>query len=176
MGIDGYAAIIISVVAVSLTTLFTALGYWSFQKKRLEFEERRRMIENGITPPVPAAPPLTGWPGVRQQELQLKFAERRLLIEKGMPVHDACAKPPTRQEYLRRGIIWTCAGVGILIAYVVLALALPRSEVEDARTWCLGLGPLALLYGIGNLIYQRWVPDAPDAGARENVPAQEGSR
>ena len=62
---------------------------------------------------------LAGWPGVKQQELQLKYAERRLMIEKGLPVQDEAPKPPlVRLDYLRRGIVSCCLGLGLLLGYV----------------------------------------------------------
>jgi len=142
--------------------------YWDFRKKRLQFEERRVMIENGINPPPPAPPALSGWPGVKQQELQLKYAERRLMIEKGLTVHQEVVTPKlplTRRDYLRRGILSACVGAGLLLAYVLLRLQ-PVEGGAEARAWCLGLGPLALLFGIGNLIYHPFAPVAHESGSK----------
>ena len=147
---------------VCVTGLIAWAVYWDFRKKRLQFEERRVMIENGINPPPPAPAPLGGWPGVKQQELQLKYAERRLMIEKGLPVLEEVVKPslsPVRRDYLRRGILGVCIGAGLLLAYVLLRLQ-PVDGGAEARAWCLGLGPLALLFGIGNLIYHPFAPIA----------------
>ena len=155
-----------TIVALCGTALIAWAVYWDFRKKRLEFEERRVMIENGITPPLPAPSPLAGWPGVKQQELQLKYAERRLMIEKGLPVQEDVQQklPLTRRDYLRRGIQASCVGVGLLLAYLFLNLE-SVDGTADARAWCLGLGPILLLFGFGNLIYHRFAPVAhePDS-------------
>ena len=89
-------------------------------------------------------------PGVKQTEMQLKYAERRLMIEKGLPVHECVTKPKlplTRQDYLRRGMQMTRLGVGLLLAYGFLNLE-SVGGTADARAWCLGLGPVLLLFGI----------------------------
>ena len=168
-----------SLLAVTLTVCVTGLiawaVYWDFRKKRLQFEERRVMIENGLTPPPPAPPALAGWPGVKQQELQLKFAERRLMIEKGLPVHEDVVKPKlplTRHDYLRRGILAACVGAGLLLAYGFLNLE-TVGGTDDARAWCLGLGPLLLLFGIGNLIYYRFAPAAHEPGSKSEPGMQD---
>jgi len=146
-----------AMLVLCATALIAWAVYWDFRKKRLQFEERRVMIENGLNPPPPAPPALAGWPGVKQQELQLKYAERRLMIEKGLPVQEDVQQklPLTRRDYLRRGILASCVGVGLLLAYGLLSLE-SVDGTADARAWCLGLGPLALLIGIGNLIYSRF--------------------
>lgn len=126
------------------------------------------MIENGLNPPPPAPPHLGGWPGVKQQELQLKYAERRLMIEKGLPVEDCVVPrkvPLSRRDHLRRGILATCAGVGLLLASAFLTLE-AVDGTADARAWCLGLGPILLLFGVGHLIYQRFAPVAHEPGSK----------
>ena len=76
MQFDGSAMAIIVIVCITL--LFAWGNYWDYRKRRLEVDDRRRMIENGMRPPDPMTPSLAGWAGVKQQELQLKYAERRL--------------------------------------------------------------------------------------------------
>jgi hypothetical protein len=166
MDIDGF--VIALAVIVCVTLLFAWGGYWDYRKKRLEVEDRRRMIENGMVPPEPIPPALGGWPGVKQQELQLKYAERRLLLEKGMQPPDdrpAPRKPLTRRDYLMRGVVFACVGIGMLVAYMLLGLQ-PRVEgVGEARAWCLGLGPIVLLFGVGHLVYGRFAPADRNDGA-----------
>jgi hypothetical protein len=49
-----------TILTVCVTGLIAWAVYWDFRKKRLQFDERRVMIENGINPPPPAAPALSG--------------------------------------------------------------------------------------------------------------------
>lgn len=137
-------------------------SYWDYRKKQLQFEERRIAIENGMEPPPLPVPALAGWPGVKQQELQLQYQERRLMIEKGLPVPAALAKPMTRHDYLRRGIIAVSLGVAAAAAYGLLALE-PVDGGAEARAWAIGLTPFLLLFGIANLIYQRFAPEAAES-------------
>ena len=152
-----------SVIWTILLLAGAALIAWSFyldyRKKRLEFEERRIAIENGITPPPPAPRALAGWPGVKQREMDLQYAERRLMIEKGLPVPENTVKPKTRLDYLRSGLVLTSLGIGAAVAYFLLALE-PVGGTSEARAWCLGLAPLLVMLGVGNLVYQRFLPDA----------------
>ena len=151
------------VIVCATLFLFWLVGWLSFvelRKKQLMFADRRVAIENGMAPPPLPPKQLDGWPGVKQRELELNAEERRLRIEKGMPV-DAIAPPPkTRHDYLRRGIVATCLGAGLALAYVaLLAARLPVDGVSEAMAWCLGLAPIFLLFGVANLIYQRYMPD-----------------
>ena len=153
-------------IIVCLTVLFCWLAYWEYRKKRLQFEERRTAIENGMEPPPLPPPALGGWPGVKQQELQLKYAERRLRIEKGLDVPvDVESKPWTRRDYLRHGLVGASVGVGLALAYAGLALVNVEGSAE-AQAWAIGLAPLVFLYGVANLIYQRYVPETPLASDR----------
>ena len=129
------------IVIACATLLISWTVYWDYHKKRLQFEKRRVAIENGIEPPPPPVPQLAGWPGVKQVEMQLKYAERRLMIEKGLQLDECVPKPKpplTRQDYLRRGILMTCLGVGLLLGYVLLNYVRVDGRVE-AQAWCLGL-------------------------------------
>jgi hypothetical protein len=133
------------------------VAYVDLRKRQMMFEERRVAIENGMTPPPLPPKQLDGWPGVKQRELELAAEERRLRIEKGLPVNVAPPVPKSRLDYLRRGIVATCLGAGLAMAYVGLSLSQLRVD-SDALAWCLGLAPLFLLYGVAHLIYQRYVP------------------
>src|SRR5687767_3383483 len=74
-----FIAFLVSVLSGVVVALW--LIYWVYRAKLLEREERRMMIERGMTP---AAPVPVGWPGVRIREMELKAEERRLRIEKGL--------------------------------------------------------------------------------------------
>jgi len=138
------------------------LSYMDFRKKQLQFEERRTAIENGMAPPPLPPKQLDGWPGVKQREAELRAEERRLRIEKGLTVDDEPSTSKTRRDYLRRGLVATCLGAGLALAYVGLAVTrVPVDGVSDALAWAIGLAPLVLLYGVANLIYQRYVPEEP---------------
>lgn len=158
-----------------LCWLIAWITYFEWRKKQLQFEERRAAIEHGMAPPPPPPQTLSGWPGVRQHELELRFAERRLMIEKGMDVCGGAvgSKPPlTKEDYLRRGIMSACVGVGFLLAYGLLGMT-PVGGGAEARAWCLGLGPLLTFFGIGNLIYRRYMTEAPPQG-RQELPRSAG--
>jgi hypothetical protein len=158
MSVDN--SVIATIVILAGAALIGWAVYLDYCKKRLEFEERRIALENGITPPPPAPRALAGWPGVRQRELDLKYAERRLMIEKGLPVQEEVAKPKTRLDYLRNGLVLTALGIGAAVAYFLLGLEAVEGTSE-ARAWCLGMAPLLFMVGMGNLIYQRFLPDSP---------------
>jgi hypothetical protein len=152
-------------LAIVCATLFFGwlvgwLAWVGLRRKQLMFEERRVAIENGMTPPPLPPKQLDGWPGVKQRELELQAQERRLLIEKGLPVHRETPQPKTPSDYLRRGLVATCLGAGLALAYVGLSAARLHIDAE-ALAWCLGLAPIVFLYGVANLIYQRYAPDPP---------------
>jgi hypothetical protein len=165
-------SVVWTILSLCATGLIAWAVYWDFRKKRLQFDERRIMIESGITPPPAAPTPLAGWPGVKQQELQLKYAERRLMIEKGLPVQDEAPKSLVRLDYLRRGIVSCCVGLGLLLGYVLLNYVRVDGRLE-AQAWCLGLGPVALLFGIGNLIYQRFAPESHEPASINPEPGMQ---
>jgi hypothetical protein len=144
---------------VCATAFFCWLAYWDYRKKRLQFDERRIAIENGIEPPPFPRKQLDGWPGVKQREAELKAEERRLRIEKGLPVQDDVTSPKTRSDYMRRGLVGTALGAGLALAYAGLAVSRVDADgTRDALAWCIGLAPIVFLYGVANLIYQRYVP------------------
>jgi hypothetical protein len=149
---------------VFLCWLVGWLAYFDFRKKQLMFEERRAAIENGMTPPPLPPKQLDGWPGMKQREAELKAEERRLRIEKGLPVVDEQPELKTRSYYLRRGLVAACLGVGFVLAYWGLVFSKSSVDgVSEAQAWAIGLAPLFLLYGVANLIYQRYVPAASPA-------------
>jgi hypothetical protein len=81
------------------------LIYWDYRKRRLVYEERRLMIERGITPPATFSP-WGGWPAVKQHEQQLLYEERRLRIEKGLPVPPLPEPKPWKSD----DSVWALAG------------------------------------------------------------------
>ena len=150
-------------VIVCGTALVAWLAYWDYRKKRLQFDERRAAIENGMEPPPLPPKQLDGWPGVKQREVELRAQERRLRIEKGLPVEECLPAPKTRLDYLRRGLLAMGIGAGFALACVGLSV----SQVEfgsrnEAIAWCIGLAPIIFLYGVANLVYQRFAPPAGD--------------
>jgi hypothetical protein len=134
------AIAILLVVAAALVISWAV--YWDYRKKLLEREERRMMIEKGLTPP----PIFAGnWPQVKQHEQQLRYEERRLMIEKGMELPQT--QPLTRQDYLRRGILFFL-GIGLEAGYFVVEI--PDTEAQEF----LGVAGLAVgLLGLGYIIY-----------------------
>ncbi len=67
------------------------------------------------------------------------------------------------------------ASARLLLAYMLLGLQ-PVDGNAEARAWCLGLGPLALLFGIGNLIYQRFAPLAHEPDSKPEPGMQDDQR
>ena len=128
--------------------------YWIYRTKLLEREERRLMIERGVTLPTP---PPQGWPGVRARELELRHAEQRLRIEQGLdvPLEQPRTKGP--DDYLRRGLISLCLGLGLGIGF----LAIRSSGLEiyhDTEAWLAALAvasPVCTLFGAAHLAYYR---------------------
>jgi hypothetical protein len=153
-------------VIVCATVFFCWLAYWDYRKKRLQFDERRIALENGMEPPPLPPKPLDGWPGVKQREAELKAEERRLRIEKGLPVQEDAAVVKTKSDYMRRGLVAVCVGAGLGLAYVTLSVSnADAGGTREALAWCVGLAPIIFLYGVANLIYQRYAPEkAPPAG------------
>jgi len=151
--------IVIVCGTIFLCWLVGWLSFVELRKRQMMFTERRVAIENGMPPPPLPPKQLDGWPGVKQREMELAAEERRLRIEKGLP-DAAPPAPKSRQDYLRRGIVATCLGAGLGLAYVGLSVSqLKVDGLREALAWCLGLAPLFLLYGVAHLIFQRYVPD-----------------
>lgn len=75
----------------------------------------------------------------------------------------------------RLGVRIAGDGAGFLLAYMLLGLQ-PVDGGTEARAWCLGLGPLALLFGIGNLIYHPFAPVAHEPGSKPEPGMQDDQR
>ena len=147
-----------------LSILFLAGGlvvavwliYWAYRAKLLEREERRLMIERGLTPPAPAP---TGWPAVRAREQELKFEERRLRIEKGMEVLEDPPQPP--EATLRKGLILIGLALGLAGAYVIFNTSGINAS-DETRNWFLFFGvisPVLGLLGAALVVYYLLIPN-----------------
>jgi hypothetical protein len=138
--------------SLMVAALIAWLIYWDYRKRRLVYEERRLMIERGITPPATVSP-WGGWPAVKQHEQQLLYEERRLRIEKGLPVPPLPEPTPwTPDDYLRWGMVALSLGIGGIVATNTLAVS-RLHDAEYARAWAAGLGPLLTLLGLGLIVY-----------------------
>ena len=162
------------VLILGISALFIVLMwmiYWVYRAKVLQREERRLMIERGITPP---PPPPVGWPAVKVREQELQYEERRLLIEKGLTpeviesglrlgnaegtsfVDAFLPKRNPRQphDYLRNGLRALAVGLGLAGAYIVFNTS-GIDASDEARNWFLFFGilsPAVTLYGVANVV------------------------
>jgi len=162
-----FALWMMGIGAMAMVVIGMWLIYWVYKAKLLEREERRLMIERGITPPTPVP---MGWPGVKMRELELQAEERRLLIEKGLDAGPSSLtsdfpnvlaallpkrEQPAPEHYLYRGLKALAFGLGLAAAYVIFN----RSGInvsDEARNWFLFfavLSPFFVFYGIGSLVY-----------------------
>jgi hypothetical protein len=142
-------------VAVLLGALVCAwLIYWVYRAKLLQREERREMIERGMTPPQSTGWPM-GWPAVKAREQELVYEERRLRIEKGLPVADEPANVP--RDVLQQGLVSLALGLGLAGGYIVFKTS--GFEASDTtENWFLFFGvisPGVVFYGIANIIHYR---------------------
>jgi hypothetical protein len=157
--------------------------YWIYRMKVLEREERRLMIERGMTPP----PPLpNGWPAVRAREQELRYQERRLRIERGEDpgelntsnplIHLVQRKEPWRREgYLQRGLVALAVGVGVLAGSAVFrrsGISMPP-EAENWFLFFFVIGPVIALYGAANITFYGLTRNRPNDAAS---PSSQGSR
>ncbi|MGH9241062.1 MAG: DUF6249 domain-containing protein [Vicinamibacterales bacterium] len=125
-----------------LAALVVAWGiYWIYRAKLLQREERREMIERGMTPPPPQP---MGWPAVRAREQELKFEERRLRIEKGLEVLED--PPPPPGATLRKGLILIGFGLGLAGAYIIFNNS-GINHSDEARNWFLFFGVISPIIG-----------------------------
>jgi hypothetical protein len=148
------------------------LIYWVYRAKLLEREERRLMIERGVSPPAPA---VVGWPAMRAREAELRFQERRLLIEKGLNPGEANPDPfgglftrKRRPEHsLYRGLVMLALGLGLLAPYGILRWT--GAPVSDASTdfalFLAVMGPVVVLYAAANLLYYGLTKNRPSEAA-----------
>ena len=175
----------VAILGISGLCLVLIMGfYWLYrglsQAKVLEREERRLMIEKGISPPPPQA---AGWPAVRAREAELRFQERRLLIEKGMqPGAENVSNVLTEllskeseeapERYLRRGLKTFALGLGLAAAYVVFRTS-GIDASDETRNWFLFFGvisaPIAF-FGVANLIYYRATKDKARGATATTAP------
>jgi hypothetical protein len=121
--------------------------YWDYRKKQLMYQERRLMIEQGITPP-PLHEPDSNTPiAAMSLKHKLDHEERRLMIEKGiMPPQK---KPRVWQDYLRVGLVTLFLGVGLALAYLFLIYTGDSVDAGLAGAWGAAIG----MAGLGLTIY-----------------------
>jgi hypothetical protein len=156
------------------------LIYWVYRAKLLEREERRLMIERGVTPPAPA---VVGWPAMRAREAELRFQERRLLIEKGLNPGEANTDPFgglfTRkrgpQHSLYRGLVMLAVGIGLLAPYSILRWsgAPVSNDSRDIALFLAVVGPIMALYAAANLLYYGLTKNMP---SETTSPSSQDSR
>jgi hypothetical protein len=160
---------------VGAVLLFGWLIYWVYRAKLLEREERRLMIERGMTPPPPEP---SGWPAVRVREQELRYQERLLRIEKGMDpgqvdapnpfFHMVLPKEPRRPEgHLRRGLVTLAVGLGVLVGSAVFrwsGVSMPP-EADNWFLFFLVIGPVVALYGAANILYYSLTKNRPSDAA-----------
>jgi hypothetical protein len=153
--------ILLSVVGMVLVAGIIAWGiYWAYRVKQLLYEERRLMIEKGMTPP-PILSGTMSWPQVKHHEQLLRYEERRLRIEKGLDVPPDEKKPMTREDFLMRGTVMLFLGLGLGLGYVVAR----RSGLRvygDEQAWLFALAvssAIVGLSGLGHLVYYRMAKD-----------------
>jgi hypothetical protein len=96
-----------------------------FRRRKLQYEERRAMIERGMTPP----------PLEEEQSFMSRKAERG-------------------ENSLRAGIIMLCLGVGlavaaVLLGYVITDTFIPRKAIGPMTVGASVIG----FIGLGNLVY-----------------------
>ena len=158
------------------------LVYWLYRMRVLLREERRLMIERGMTPPPPQP---TGWPAVKAREQELRFEERRLLIEKGFQpgtehvTHVLAELMPKADEhkpehYLRRGLGKLAFGVGLAGAYVVFRTS-GIDASSETENWFLFFGvisPLFTIWGIADVVYYRATRPTTAAVVSERDPGR----
>ena len=173
---EAFWLIVMGIAAALIVMMW--LIYWVYRAKALEREERRLMIERGMTP---SAPSPVGWPGVKIREMELQAEERRLLIEKGLEISALSGAPnagaitdmfiqllpkrgaPQPERYLYRGLKALAFGLGLAAAYVIFK----RSGInasDEARNWFLFfaiLSPFFVFYGIGSLAHYQLTKDKP---------------
>ena len=139
-------------IPTALIVLAFAFGgwavYWDYRKKQLMYEERRTMIERGITPP-PVRDPTANTPaGAWAAKNKYEYEERRLMIEKGMTPPPPPSKE-TWQRYLGVGLVAFFLGIGLGIAYFFLIRSGDAADVGTAGAWGAAIG----MAGLGCVIY-----------------------
>ena len=122
--------------------------YFDYRKRQLAFEERRLMIERGLTPPPEpeqrANTPAAAW-AIKHK---LDHEERMAMIEKGM------MPPPPKgwawSDYLRVGLIALFAGLGLSIGgYLFLSEGGYQGDAGIAGAW----GAAIASIGLGCVVY-----------------------
>ena len=115
---------------------------YMWRERKLQHEERRLMIEKGLTPP----PAPVHWPQVKQRENELRFEERRLMIEKGLLTPDDFGDQKRRRDGLHGGVLWFCLGLGLGITYYLLP------ETSGGRGFLALASPALAMFGLACVI------------------------
>jgi hypothetical protein len=152
---EAVAMVVLIILVLIAGAVLVWLIYWDYQKKKLQHEERRSMIEKGMTPqPMLASTPSGTAAQTSMQLQQLRFEERRLMIEKGMVppplLLDENLKSPN--DYLRRGLIMFFLGGGAGIGYFALERG---NEMKELIGF---VSPIVGLLGLGYIIYGKFAP------------------
>jgi hypothetical protein len=165
----------LSLILLSVLGMILAAGviawliYWVYRTKQLVHEERRLMIEKGMTPPIVSG--TMGWPQVRHNEQQLRYEERRLRIEKGLDVPLDEKKPQTPEDGLRRGTMMLFLGLGLGLAYFLVKDSGLR-VYGDEQAWMFGLAVSSAvvgLFGLGHLVYYLLAKDRKAAASHREA-------
>ena len=145
------------VIVLGATVAVWAI-YWEYRKRQLQHDERRSMIEKGMTPP--PLHPAGSWRQAYPQ--QLRHEARLRMIEKGIPVTLDDKKPWAIEDFLRRGTIMLFVGIGLGIAYFAL------SPTNDFKGLIGFLAPLLGSAGLGCIIYYYLAKDRLSEKPAEN--------
>jgi hypothetical protein len=158
---------VITIVVAGLVLVW--LIYWDYKKRRLQYEERRLMIDKGLTPP-----PMLSTPGGTAAQAQLhfqqrQFEERRLMIEKGMvPPPFLFDERPQRTSAanVHQAVILLGLGLGSSIGYFAL------DSTNEFKGLIGFAAPILVALGVGYIALAIW---AKRQEPEENGPGKQTS-
>jgi len=111
------------------------------REQELQYEERRLLIEKGLTPEM------------IESGLKLGNADGTSFVDALLPKKTQ----PQPHDYLRKGLRALAFGLGLAGAYIVFNTS-GIDASDEARNWFLFfgiLGPAVTLYGVANVVYYR---------------------
>jgi hypothetical protein len=115
------------------------------REQELQYEERRLLIEKGLTP------------AVIESGLKLGNADGTSFLDALLPKRSS----PQPQDYLRKGLRALAFGLSLAVAYVVFNTSGVDAS-DETRNWFLFFAvisaPIAF-YGVANLVYYRMTRD-----------------